>query len=217
MKKIIILLITLLILTSCQKQEQAPKTLKEIYPEIEDELRLVETEPNDIMAMLKNGTGIIFLSWQDCPWCHYYINYVNKMANNNDIEVLYYDIYDDRDNNTEFYQQVCQQIAPYIDTYAYSTLDKVKKAYDSSGKVRIYVPMLIFVSQGQIIGMDYQGSMEEDFDNNHETFWNEINADGISRIDQLNSTINQWASTIKKLKDEIDNSGCNEACEIEEE
>lgn len=207
MKKILVLL-TLLSLVGCKTKE---KTITEIYPEIINECVIKEKDKEDIEALLKNGTGVVFLSWSECPWCHSYINLVNESARLNELEVMYYDIYDDRDKNTDFYKFITSYIEDYVDEYAYETNGELKKAYDSNGKVRVYVPMVIYVSKGEIIGLDYQGSMEEDFDSNQESFWKENN-----RKDILISKLEEWSKQVSDIKKQIDDQGCDEACEIEE-
>ena len=207
MKKIIIFLLVVM-LFGCDKK---PKTIQEIYPEIINECVIIDSKQEDIKAMLKNGTGIVFLSWSECPWCHSYINLVNESARLNELEVMYYDIYDDREKQTDFYKFICDYIEEYVDEYAYETNNEIKKAYDSNGKVRIYVPMAIYVCQGEIIGLDYQGSMEDDFDLNNESFWKEND-----RKNNLITNLETWSKQVAETKKIIDDQGCDEACEITE-
>ena len=205
----------LISLCGCQNT-QKEKTVCDIYPEIINECVMKETESEDIKAMLEKGTGIVFFSWSDCPWCHHYINYVNEAARLNEMTVLYYDIYEDRENNTEFYKFVTDYIKDSVEIYSYSTDGKIKEAYDSDGKVRIYVPMVIYVVQGQIIGMDYEGSMEEDYDLNHEAFFKEMVNDSYNRTELLIKNLEKWSLNIATVKKEHDEQGCDDDCVIEE-
>ena len=212
MKRIIVILLVLL----CVGCQSKPKDIKEVYPEIINESVFVEAKQDDIIAMLKNGTGVVFFSWSECPWCHDYINYVNESARLNDLEVLFYDMYEERKKDSDFYKEVCELISDSIDEYAYSTNGEVKKGYDSNGKVRIYMPMVIYTDRGNIIGMDYSGSMEEDHDKNADNYWNEI-IDGSKRTDIIISNLETWSKEISEIKKEIDSQGCDDACEIKED
>lgn len=218
MKKIITLLCLLLSLCACTKTPNEPIVeevkINELYPEITGECMIKNASQDDILAMLKNGTGVVFFSWIDCPWCHGYIDILNEAAINNEINVLYYDIYDDRDANNKFYQEVQKLIEDYVDIYAYETYGEVKKAYDTSGKVRVYVPMTIIVDKGQIIGMDYSSSMESNFEENFDKYWNEEIKAGFTKRAHLSEYLNNSFATIKQSLIEQGQQGCEENCKI---
>lgn len=218
MKKFVTLLCLLLVLCACTEKPQEPIVeevdIKELYPEIAGDCVIKDASKEDVLAMLKNGTGVVFFSWIDCPWCHGYIDIVNNAALSNDISVLYYDIYNDRDENNEFYQEVCKLIEDYVDIYAYETYGQTKKAYDSNGKVRVYVPMTIMVNKGEIIGMDYSSSMESGFEENFDKYWNEEIKAGFTKRDHLLEYFNNCFSIIKSSLDEQAEQGCSENCKI---
>lgn len=216
MKKFIAILCFLIILCGCN-QTQKPteeKTIKEQYPEITGECIIKEASKEDVIAMLKNGTGVVFFSWIDCPWCHGYIDLVNQAGLDNGINVLYYDIYDDRDANNEFYQEVTKLVADKIDVFSYTTFDEEKKAYDVNGKVRIYVPMTVMVNKGEVIALDYSSSMESGFEENFDKYWNEEIKAGFTKRDHLKEFFNEYFSQIKASLDEQGNQGCSENCKI---
>jgi len=217
MKKIITALCILLVLCGCTKQEETPieeeKTIAEIYPEIVNPCVLQQATPDDVLAMLENGTGVIFFSWSECPWCHDYINHVNEAAITNNISPLYYDIYDDRDADNEFYQKVVALLADYVDEYAYETNGEVKKAYNKDGKVRIYVPMLVCVIKGEVVYMNYEGSMESDHDANSANYWQE-DVGGMQRCEALDKDLDTYFKQVKTVIDELDEQGCSENCKL---
>lgn len=222
MKKLLLSILVLLLLTGCtnsnnpSKEEETKKEyVSKEYEEIVDECVIYYANKEAILSMLKNGTGIVFLSWNGCPWCHGYINYVNSTALEADLDVMYFDIYEDRNNNTDFYKEIVDLIKDYVDSYAYVTNGETKAAYDADGNVRIYVPTVIYVVKGEIIGMDYQGSMESDWDNNGDNFWSE-NINGVSRSQALLENMRQWSNKVKEVRKEIEESGCDKdtACEL---
>jgi len=210
----------LLVLCGCTtKQEEPPieeeETIAEIYPELANPCVLVKASQEDVLAMLENGTGVVFFSWSECPWCHDYISYVNNAGLDNEIEPLYYDIYADRDANNEFYQKVCEALKDYVDQYAYTTNGETKKAYDKDGKVRVYVPMLVVVIKGEIVYLDYEGSMESDHDNNAQNYWCEDIGNGVERNEQIKKDLDTYFAEVKAVIDELDDQGCSDNCKVE--
>lgn len=219
MKKTIILLTLLLILCSCSKTETVTEvdvedvptlseTIEKEYPEIEGECVIYKANKEQILNMLKHGTGVVFFSWIDCPWCHRYINNVNKICKDNGLEVMYYDIYEDRQNNTDFYKEVKALVDIAL---------QEEDSYDADGNTRIYVPNIYFVSKGEIIGHDNSSSMESSsFEETSENYWAEIMDNGKSREDDLKERLNDYAKKTKALRDEIEKKGCDEdsACKL---
>lgn len=218
MKKIIVLLVLLLTLCSCSSKEttteeditveKARETIAKDYPEIDGECVIYKAEKDQILNMLKHGTGVIFFSWIDCPWCHRYVNNVNSVCRDAGLEVFYFDIYDDRQNNTDFYLEVKKLVNDALEE---------ENSFDSNGETRIYVPNIYFVSEGKIIGHDNTSSMESTkFEDTAESYWAEVIETGNTREQDLVAKLQEYASKTKELKDEIDKKGCAEdtACKL---
>lgn len=216
MKKIITILCLFIVLCGCN-QTQKPteeKDIKDLYPEITGECIINQANKDDVLAMLKNGTGVVFFSWIDCPWCHGYIDLVNQAGLDNGVNVLYYDIYDDRNANNEFYQEVTKLIADKVDAFSYTTNNEEKKAYDANGKVRIYVPMTVMVIKGEVVALDYSSSMESNYEENFDKYWAEEIKAGYTKRDHLKEFFNEYFSKIKTSLDEQSEQGCSENCKI---
>ena len=64
-------------------------------------------------------------------------------------KIYYYNIKEDRDDNTKFYQKVVSILNDYLD-------------YDEEGKKRIFVPNITFVKEGKIIFNDNETSLISD-------------------------------------------------------
>ena len=76
-----------------------------------------------------------------------YVPLLNEIAKNEGIEkIYYYNIREDRKNNTEFYQKVVSILNDYLN-------------YDEEGKKRIFVPNVTFVKEGKIIFNDNETSL----------------------------------------------------------
>ena len=101
----------------------------------------------EIIDILENGSGIIYLGFPECPWCQSYVVYLNEVAKDNGIENIYYlNIKEMRANNTENYQKIVSLIDSLL-------------SVDENGNKRIYVPQVVFVKKGEIIAGDNETSM----------------------------------------------------------
>lgn len=97
---------------------------------------------NQIIKILENGTGIIYLGFPECPWCQQYVYYLNDVAKSKGLKKIYYkNILNDRKNNTSEYQKVVSLLNDYLQ-------------YDDEGNKRLYVPAVIAVKDGKIVGFD---------------------------------------------------------------
>lgn len=102
----------------------------------------------EIENVLEHGTGAVFLGFPSCPWCQSYAKMLNQLAKEKGLkEIYYYNIHDDRENNTAAYQKLVQLLGDHLQ-------------YSNTGEKRIYVPNLTFVVDGKIIGNDYETSKD---------------------------------------------------------
>ena len=116
---------------------------------------------NEIIKILEHGTGAVYLGFPECPWCQAYVPMLNEVADIEGLEkIYYYNIYEDRKNNTDSYQKIVNIISDYLQ-------------YDDEGNKRIYVPAIIVVSEGKIIGFDDETSYDTKGFDNPEDYWTE--------------------------------------------
>lgn len=117
------------------------------YTSISEDNIFVYRSKEEIINILEHGTGIVYLGYPECPWCMAYVPLLNEIAKNEGIEkIYYYNIREDRKNNTEFYQKVVSILNDYLN-------------YDEEGKKRIFVPNVTFVKEGKIIFNDNETSL----------------------------------------------------------
>lgn len=117
------------------------------YTSVSKENVFVYRSKDEIINILEHGTGIVYLGYPECPWCMAYVPLLNEIAKNEGIEkIYYYNIKEDRDDNTEFYQKVVSILNDYLN-------------YDEEGKKRIFVPNVTFVKEGKIIFNDNETSL----------------------------------------------------------
>lgn len=120
------------------------------YTSVSKENVFVYRSKDEIINILEHGTGIVYLGFPECPWCEAYVVLLNEIAKNEGIEkIYYYNIKEDRDDNTKFYQKVVSILNDYLD-------------YDEEGKRRIFVPNITFVKEGKIIFNDNETSLISD-------------------------------------------------------
>lgn len=117
-----------------------------------------------LLEVLNNGTGIIYLGYPDCPWCRNVVPVLLECAKELEIEDIYYmNMKDERDlikvkedgslevvkEGTEGYKKLLTRLDVILDEY---TLTDVHGNTVSANEKRIYVPLVIFVKDGEIVG-----------------------------------------------------------------
>lgn len=102
---------------------------------------------DEIIDILEHGTGVILFGFPSCPWCQRYVVYLNEVAKELDYEkIYYYNIFEDRKNNTDTYKRIVEILGDNLQ-------------YDEEGKRRIFVPLVVGVSEGEIMGCDDETSV----------------------------------------------------------
>ncbi len=155
---IILLLLALLYFFGINKKETDSKKFSKEY-DIEENV-FVYRSKEEIIKILENGTGIVYLGFPECPWCKAYVKILNEVAKEEGVEkIYYYNILEDRKNNTSTYQKIVSILNENL-------------LYDEEGNKRIYVPDVTFVLNGKIIGHDNETSVvKEDITPND--YWTE--------------------------------------------
>ena len=166
MKKKILLIIPIIfaiLLTGCTKEEKQTdaKKFAEEYTQITDDNYFVYRTSEEIIKILENGTGVVYLGFPECPWCQSYVKMLNEVADMEGLEKIYYlNILEDRKNNTKDYQKIVDILKEYLQ-------------YDDEGNKRIYVPAVIVVSKGEIVGFNDETSYDTKGLEKPEDYWNE--------------------------------------------
>lgn len=117
----------------------------------------------EIIDIIEEGTGVIYLGYPQCPWCRNAVPALLEAADSTSLEEIYYlDMYDVRDRlavsddgeiiievqGNEKYKELLKVLDSVIDDY----IIKDKDGNDvNTGEKRIYVPIVIFVKNGEII------------------------------------------------------------------
>ena len=125
---------------------------------------------DEIIDVIKNGTGIIYLGFPECPWCRTAVPVLLDVAKDNKIDKIYYlNIKDERDSyviedgklalalndngeeikGTEGYFKLLDALKDNLSDYIISYEDKTYEV----GEKRIYAPSVIFVKDGKVLGI----------------------------------------------------------------
>lgn len=179
MKKFLLVLIgALVLLVGCGKETDGEKFKKE-YESLNGEttssgkeylsVEIDENNPvkyvtiKELIDIIKHGTGVIYLGYPECPWCRNAVPILLDAVDSTSTENIYYlNMYDVRDKlsldddgnivteieGDDSYQDLLNALEPILDDYILTDDSGVEI---NTGEKRIYVPLVIFVRDGEII------------------------------------------------------------------
>lgn len=160
MKKIImwvliavfVVLCTIFIYNSCSKKESDAVKFSKEYTSVSEDNVFVYKDITEIITLLQKGTGAVYLGFPDCVWCNAYVEFINEAAKEKGItEVYYYNIKEDRNNNTDNYKKLVSILGDNL-------------LPDNENNKRIYVPDFTVVKNGKIIAHNNETSVIEEYD-----------------------------------------------------
>ena len=166
-----------LFLTMKNEESDGEKFAKE-YTEVSDDNVFVYRGANEVIKLLKHGTGVVYLGFPECPWCQTYVKYLNEVAKEVGVDkIYYYNILEDRTNDTEVYKEIV-------------SLLKDNLQYDDEGNSRIYVPNVTFVTGGKIVGNDCETSKDTKGFSTPEEYWT------IDEVTELKNTLTTYMEEV---------------------
>ena len=185
MKKILItliLFISIFTITGCNKKEEVKELTdaqkfkkeyesingKELYGQKARELSIPENNPfvysnaNEILEKIDNKeTFIVYFGFKTCPWCRSVIEELINVAEENNIDKIYYvNVKNIRDvkeidgdgkvkttkEGTKDYYKLLEKLEPVLENYTLQTDDEEEKELDEK---RIYAPNVIAIVNGK--------------------------------------------------------------------
>lgn len=165
---VIILLLTLT-LTACKENISDSQKFAEEYTEVPEYNVFVYKDSEEIIKILEHGTGIVYLGFPECPWCQAYVPILSEVADIEGIDKIYYfNILNERKENTQNYQKMVSILSDYLQ-------------YDDEGNKRIYVPAIIAVIDGQIIGFDDESSYDTLGYDDPKDYWTEDRKENLKK------------------------------------
>ncbi len=130
------------------------------YHEVAKNNVFVYRNIDEIINILEKGTGIVYLGFPECKWCQRYTKYLNEVAMDMGIsKIYYYNIREDRKLNTENYQKIVSILENYLQN-------------DEEGNKRIYVPSVIALKKGEIVGFDDETAWDTKGFETPDEYWN---------------------------------------------
>lgn len=146
----------------------------EEYTSVPNDNVFVYSSVDEVIDILENGTGVVYLGFPECQWCDAYVVYLNEVAKERNIsEIHYYNIREDRTNNTEEYQKIVSILEEYLTD-------------DENGNLRIYVPAVIFMNNGTIVGFDDETSYDTGGFSSPSKYWSD------QELSDLKSRLNSY-------------------------
>ena len=153
---------------------------KNEYSKVSDNNPFVYRNIDQIINILERGTGVVYLGFPECPWCQAYVKYLNETAKDANIEKIYYfNILEDRKNNTEKYQEIVSILG-----------DNLQR--DDEGNLKVFVPNVSFVVNGKIIGNDYETSLDTKGFEKPSDYWTE------EEVSELENTLSGYMKEVYK-------------------
>ena len=179
--------VTVLLLSDGKEPEKENKITDAIkfsqeYKKVPEKNVFVYRSAAEIVKILENGTGVVFMGFAECPWCQAYAPILNEVAMDIGVEKIFYcDIRKDRADNTAAYKKIVSLLEEHLD-------------YDDEGKPRVFVPEVAVVVDGEIVGHDNETSLISDPSLTPDMYWTEEQKSRL--VTKLEEMIIPLASTI---------------------
>lgn len=137
-KILLLLIIILLSITSCQKGN-----IMNDYPQIDDKHHVYkEIEVNEVIKKIeKKESFYLVMGFPECPWCQALMPVLNEVAKENDIKTIYYLYLKDIRDNIESVGH--SDYLKLQDNYFNKALDKEKN--------RLNAPTFVKVDNGEMV------------------------------------------------------------------
>jgi hypothetical protein len=144
---VIILIVLGLLIFFITRDKVEEKNFSDEYTSVPKDNLFVYRDKDEIIKILKNGTGVVYLGFPECPWCQAYAPILDEVGKEEGLEkIYYYNILEDRKNNTKEYQEMVKLLKKHLD-------------FDEEGNERIFVPEVAFVVKGLIVASDNETSL----------------------------------------------------------
>ena len=132
----------------------------------------------EIIKIMENGTGIVYLGFPECPWCQAYVKYLNEIAKSEGVkEIYYFNILKDRQENTKEYQKIVKLLGDSIE-------------YDEEGNHRVYVPNVSFHINGELIGNDFETAFDTKGFETPDDYWTD------KEVKDLKETLTKYTKRV---------------------
>lgn len=169
---VIALVIAILFFLLNNKGMSDGKRFKQEYEELNDSHLEVKIDSDNMIKyigleeaidIIKNDTGVIYFGYPSCPWCRNAVPVLLDAAASTSLDTIYYvDTYNIRDvkeldddgnivttnEGDRLYDDLLKVLDDILDPYTL-TLDNGEVI--DLGEKRLYVPMVLFVKNGEVV------------------------------------------------------------------
>ena len=178
---VILVAIIIFLLVGNKNEEQTVKSdaekFSEEYTLVDKDNKFRYANIDEVIDTLEDGTGVVYLGFPECKWCQQYTVYLNELAKDRNIpEIMYYNIREDRQGNTKNYQTIVNLLKDYLPE-------------DEEGNPRVYVPAVIFMSNGKILGFDDETAYDTKGYDEPSKYWTKKEVNDLK--DRLNSYLDK--------------------------
>ena len=132
---------------------------KAAYSRVANDNRFVFASADEVLEKFESGSGLIFLGFQQCPWCQQLAPLVDDAAKAEGLDKIYYlDIRHARETNDDTYKKLVEKLKPHLRT-------------DENGQPRVYVPDVTALKGGHIVGHFLQETTADGEKATADTYW----------------------------------------------
>mgnify|MGYP000901625091 CR=1 FL=1 len=147
---------------------------KAAYSRVADDNHFVFASASEVLEKFESGSGLVFLGFQQCPWCQQLAPIVDEAAKAEGLDKIYYlDIRHARETNDDTYKKLVEKLKPHLRT-------------DENGQPRVYVPDVTALKDGHIVGHFLQETTTDGEKATADTYWTrERRARAVEQLRQM--------------------------------
>lgn len=168
----------------------------------------VYSTAKEINSMIDKGdTFVVYFGFSKCPWCRSIMEQFIKVANDNNVNTIYYvDVLDIRDvkevKNGEVvttkegdkdYMSLIEKIGDVLEEY---TLEETNGNKVKTGEKRIYAPNIVVISHGKAIKLET--GIADDLKDPHSDLTTEMRKDTYDKLKCIMKCFNDEQKTCSK-------------------
>ena len=138
----------------------------------------IDSNIDEFFDLIENDrTFVAYMGYQDCNMCNQAMPVLNEVAERNNTYVFYMNTSDEDDWVSPRAEYPIMKFAEYLDGYL---------SYDEEGYPEIYVPLVIFVNNGDVVmaheGIPTEGGFDGTLNDEQSAKLHNIYEDGFARI-----------------------------------
>lgn len=209
-----LLLCGMMLLTGCSSNATSTLTtstsedeviLSDLYEDLPEDNNFELMKKDDLKTFIEHGTGILYFSFPECPWCQAYAPMLNDVLVENEASAYYYNIHTDKDEDRDFYDEIVQLLIEHD----YSEKEDLI-LYGNDGKGLIYMPLTLFIEDGEIKNWNGESNTNDSDEISPEDYWTD------EKVESLKQSLNDGVSVVKAAQEANNAKGCDTGCKVGE-